>query len=77
MAQAHSIDEHELRVTTSIGVSIYPDDGLDAETLVRNADTAMYRAKETGRRCYRFFTPAMKIRAVERQAIEEDLPLAS
>jgi diguanylate cyclase (GGDEF)-like protein/PAS domain S-box-containing protein len=73
VAQAHSIDHHELHVTTSIGVSIYPDDGLDAETLIKNADTAMYQAKENGRQSYRFFEPAMNHRAVERQSIEESL----
>jgi EAL domain-containing protein (putative c-di-GMP-specific phosphodiesterase class I) len=54
-------------------VSIYPDDGLDAETLVKNADTAMYQAKENGRQSYQFFKPAMNVRAVERQSIEEGL----
>lgn len=73
ISQAHSIDQHDLCVTASIGVSMYPDDGLDAETLLKNADTAMYQAKEGGRQCYRFFTPAMNARAVERQSIEEDL----
>jgi diguanylate cyclase (GGDEF)-like protein/PAS domain S-box-containing protein len=73
IAEAHAIDEHELHVTTSIGVSIYPDDGLDAETLIKNADTAMYQAKENGRRGYQYFKPAMNTRAVERQFIEEGL----
>jgi diguanylate cyclase (GGDEF)-like protein/PAS domain S-box-containing protein len=73
VAEAHSIDQHELHVTTSIGVSVYPDDGLDAETLIKNADTAMYQAKENGRQSYQFFKPAMNIRAVERQFIEESL----
>ena len=73
VAQTHSIERHELRVTASIGISIYPDDGADAETIVKNADTAMYQAKENGRHCYRFFEPAMNVRAVERQSIEEDL----
>ena len=73
MAEAHSIDQHELHVTTSIGVSVYPDDGLDAETLIKNADTAMYQAKENGRQSYQFFKPAMNVRAVERQSIEESL----
>ncbi len=73
VAEAHSIDQHDLHVTTSIGVSVYPDDGLDAETLIRNADTAMYQAKEKGRQGYQFFKPAMNIRAVERQSIEESL----
>ena len=69
----HSIDQHDLHVTTSIGVSVYPDDGLDAETLIKNADTAMYQAKENGRQSYQFFKPAMNVRAVERQSIEESL----
>ena len=73
VAESHSIDQHELHVTTSIGVSVYPDDGLDAETLIKNADTAMYQAKENGRQSYQFFKPAMNIRAVERQSIEESL----
>ncbi len=73
VAQAHSIDQHDLHLTTSIGVSVYPDDGGDAETLIKNADTAMYQAKENGRQSYQFFKPAMNVRAVERQSIEESL----
>jgi len=73
VAQPHTIDQHELHVTASIGLSIYPDDGLDAETLIKNADTAMYQAKENGRRSFQFFKPAMNVRAVERQFIEEGL----
>jgi diguanylate cyclase (GGDEF)-like protein/PAS domain S-box-containing protein len=73
VAESHSIDQHDLYVTTSIGVSVYPDDGLDAETLIKNADTAMYQAKENGRQSYQFFKPEMNVRAVERQAIEESL----
>jgi diguanylate cyclase (GGDEF)-like protein/PAS domain S-box-containing protein len=73
VAEAHSIDGHDRHVTTSIGVSIYPDDGLDAETLIKNADTAMYQAKEHGPQSYRFFKADMNVRAVERQSIEEDL----
>jgi diguanylate cyclase (GGDEF)-like protein/PAS domain S-box-containing protein len=73
VAEAHSIDDHELHVTTSIGVSVYPDDGEDAEALIKNADTAMYQAKENGRHSYQYFKPAMNARAVERQAIEEGL----
>jgi diguanylate cyclase (GGDEF)-like protein/PAS domain S-box-containing protein len=69
----HSIDQHDLHVTTSIGVSVYPDDGLDAETLIKNADTAMYQAKENGCQSFQFFKPAMNVRAVERQSIEEGL----
>jgi len=73
VAEAHSIDRHDLHVTASIGLSVYPDDGLDAETLIKNADTAMYQAKENGRQSYQFFKPAMNVRAVERQFIEEGL----
>jgi diguanylate cyclase (GGDEF)-like protein len=73
VAEPHSVDQHDLHVTTSIGVSVYPDDGQDAETLIKNADTAMYQAKENGRQSYQFFKPAMNARAVERQSIEESL----
>ena len=73
LAGAHSIDHRSLHITASIGVSVYPDDGLDAETLIKSADTAMYQAKENGTQGYQFFTPAMNTRAVERQSIEEDL----
>ncbi|HSB96330.1 MAG TPA: diguanylate cyclase, partial [Spongiibacteraceae bacterium] len=69
----HAIAEHELHVTTSIGISVYPTDGLDAETLIKNADTAMYQAKEKGRNNYQFFTNDMNVRAVERQTIEINL----
>jgi diguanylate cyclase (GGDEF)-like protein len=73
VAEAHSIDEHDLHVTASIGLSVYPDDGRDAETLIKNADMAMYQAKENGRQSYQFFKPAMNVRAVARQSIEESL----
>jgi diguanylate cyclase (GGDEF)-like protein/PAS domain S-box-containing protein len=73
VAEPHSIDKHDLHVTTSIGLSVYPDDALDAETLIKNADIAMYQAKENGRQSYQFFKPAMNVRAVERQSIEESL----
>jgi diguanylate cyclase (GGDEF)-like protein/PAS domain S-box-containing protein len=73
VAKAHTIDEHDIHVTTSIGVSVYPDDGLDAETLIKCADTAMYQAKENGRQSYQFFETTMNARAVERQLIEQGL----
>ena len=71
--QPHSIDRHDLYVTASIGISAYPDDGRDAETLIQHADTAMYQAKENGRQSYQFYEPAMNTRAVERQFIEQGL----
>ena len=67
------IDGRELFVTTSIGVAVYPSDGHDAETLVRNADSAMYRAKEQGRDNYQLYTPAMNAKAVERLSLESRL----
>ncbi len=73
VTRQHTIDHQELHITASIGVSIYPDDGKNAETLIKNADTAMYQAKEKGRQGYQFFKPAMNVRAVERQSIEEGL----
>jgi len=51
----HLIDKHQLHVSVSIGISIYPADGLDADTLIKNADAAMYNAKEDGRNNYQFF----------------------
>ncbi len=76
LVPAHSVDDTHLHITLSIGLSAYPDDGHDAETLIRNADTAMYQAKETGRNNYRFYTKEMNVRAMERQAIEAELCLA-
>ena len=72
----HSLEGHELHITTSIGISVFPDDGDDAETLIKNADTAMYQAKENGRNGIQFFRREMNVRAVERQSIEHSLRLA-
>jgi diguanylate cyclase (GGDEF)-like protein/PAS domain S-box-containing protein len=71
--QPMTIDGRELFVTASIGISVYPDDGEDAETLVKNADAAMYRAKEQGRDRYQLYTPRMNETALERLALENDL----
>jgi len=73
VAKVCTIEASQLHVTTSIGVSVYPDDGVNAEALLTNADIAMYQAKEDGRQSYRFFEPAMNTQAVERQSIEESL----
>jgi diguanylate cyclase (GGDEF)-like protein len=74
--KTHNIDEQHLRITVSIGVSTYPNDGEDAETLIKNADTAMYHTKQSGRDNYQFFTPHMSLRAVERQSLEGQLRYA-
>jgi diguanylate cyclase (GGDEF)-like protein len=60
VAEAHFFDRQELHVATSIGVAVYPDDGLDAATLIKNADTAMYQAKTNGSQRYQFFRPVMR-----------------
>jgi diguanylate cyclase (GGDEF)-like protein len=67
------IADRELFITASVGISVYPADGLDPETLVRNADTAMYRAKDSGRDSYQLYAPAMNAQAVERLALENML----
>jgi diguanylate cyclase (GGDEF)-like protein/PAS domain S-box-containing protein len=67
------LDGHEIVVTASMGISLYPDDGWDVDTLVKNADTAMYRAKEKGRDHYQLYAPAMNARAMERLALEGNL----
>lgn len=64
------IDGHELNVSTSIGISIYPDDGNNFEDLIKNADIAMDQAKEMGRNNYQFFNPAVNIRTLERITLE-------
>ncbi|MGZ8274647.1 MAG: putative bifunctional diguanylate cyclase/phosphodiesterase [Burkholderiaceae bacterium] len=73
MAAPHLIGGHRLHVSLSIGISIYPDDGKDAEAVIRNADTAMYHVKRSGRNTYRRFTADMNVRAVARQSVEDGL----
>ena len=73
VAEPMNIDTHELFVTTSIGIAIYPDDGTDAEMLLQNADRAMYRAKEAGRNNYQYATPAAFDATGGRLSIESSL----
>lgn len=73
LSAPYSIDIHRVNVSASIGVVVFPDDGKDAETLLKNADFAMYHAKECGRANYQFFREDMNLRALERQAIEDGL----
>ena len=67
------IDSHELYINTSIGISLYPHDGEDAETLVKNADIALYRAKERGRDTYQFYAATMNEKAYEQLELENKL----
>jgi diguanylate cyclase (GGDEF)-like protein len=67
------IDGHELSVGASIGIAIFPDDGADAETLVRHADAAMYSAKAQGRGTHAFYQASMNARALERMRLEAEL----
>lgn len=76
LAHPHNIGGHDLHITFSIGIAIYPDDGEDAETLLKHADMAMFYAKESGRNNYKFFMQEMIGRAVELQSIEASLHLA-
>jgi diguanylate cyclase (GGDEF)-like protein/PAS domain S-box-containing protein len=76
LAAPLEMDEHRLTITGSIGVTTYPDDGQDATILIKNADLAMYQAKEKGRNNYQFFERAMNVRAVERHEIETGLRFA-
>lgn len=71
--QPFTLDHREVFISPSIGISLYPTDGLDLETLVKQADTAMYFAKEQGRNNYQFFTKGLNIKAHERLSLENRL----
>jgi diguanylate cyclase (GGDEF)-like protein len=76
IGQPLTIDGNELVPSTSIGIAIAPDDGQEGGTLLRNADLALYRAKEAGRGTYAFFEESLNQRAQERRQLESDLRLA-
>jgi diguanylate cyclase (GGDEF)-like protein len=76
VGEVHLADRRELHVTASIGISVFPDDGLDAETLIKNADFAMYLAKKNGRQSYQFFERDMDVPTDDHESIEESLRLA-
>ena len=70
LGQSLNLGGQELHVTTSIGIAMHPQDGEDAHVLMKNADTAMYKAKEGGRNSFRFFDAGMNSRAIERLEME-------
>jgi diguanylate cyclase (GGDEF)-like protein len=72
----YCIAGHDLEIGATIGVSIFPENGEDTETLIRNADRAMYHAKDHGRNRYEFFKPEMRDRGAERQDLKADLSQA-
>ncbi|MDN3638647.1 EAL domain-containing protein [Simiduia curdlanivorans] len=73
MAEPFEVENHVLHATCSIGVALYPNDGNEANTLIRNADAAMYRAKETGRNNVKYYTEEMNRTAVERITLEQEI----
>jgi len=70
---SYSLQGHEISITTSIGISVFPNDGKEAETLLKHADTAMYHAKDSGRNNYQFFKESLNTAVTERFSIEKDL----
>ena len=70
------LDDQETYTSASIGIAVYPDDGKDSRTLLKNADTAMFRAKENGRHCFQFYKPEMSVNAMERLELENSLKAA-
>jgi diguanylate cyclase (GGDEF)-like protein/PAS domain S-box-containing protein len=73
LARPCSVGDREVTITASVGISVFPDDGTDGGTLLRNADLAMYRAKQEGKNAYRFFTATMSERARERMILQSSL----
>jgi diguanylate cyclase (GGDEF)-like protein/PAS domain S-box-containing protein len=73
IAEPFEIDGHPLRITPSIGISMFPKDGTDFEELLKNADVAMYKAKESGRNAFHFFAPEMNTGALDRLMLESAL----
>lgn len=71
--QPIALGERSLYVSISVGISLYPDDGDDCPTLIKNADMAMYCAKEEGGNRYRFFTPGMRLETVQRWQLENGM----
>jgi len=73
MARPFTLAGQQVYVSASVGIGIFPNDGADADTLLRNADTAMYRAKEQGRNAYQFYLPQMNEQLLERMQLQTQL----
>jgi diguanylate cyclase (GGDEF)-like protein/PAS domain S-box-containing protein len=73
IAETVRLEGHDLKVTSSIGIANYPNDGMDADTLLANADAAMYRAKEIGRDNFQFYTPELNTKIHEKFLLQEEL----
>jgi diguanylate cyclase (GGDEF)-like protein/PAS domain S-box-containing protein len=73
IAEPVRLEGHDLRVTSSLGVATYPDDGINADTLLANADAAMYRAKDVGRSNFQFYTPELNTKVHEKFLLQEEL----
>lgn len=73
LGRPRQLSGHDLRITVSVGVSVYPDDGQDTEGLLRSADLALYQAKDQGRNSYQFFERSLNVRAVQRREVETGL----
>lgn len=76
LSRPFTLEGHDIVITASVGITIFPDDGENSQNLLMNADTAMYLAKERGKNNYQFYTQEMTSRAVERMTIERGLRLA-
>lgn len=76
LSDSYRVGQHTLYATPSIGIALFPSDGADAATLLKNADTAMYHAKAQGRDNFQFFSEGMNIAAIERMKIENGLRVA-
>ena len=73
MPVVHNIKGNLISITTSIGISVFPTDGTEPENLLKNADYAMYQAKESGRNTFKFFDKSLNKSAIERFSLENDL----